>query len=139
MYVPLARHACNLVRENFAAVTVVGHTHRGMSSKRGGATAAVVRQGKSRRVGGAGPRGSAATVHIAPDASKGGQVDLGLPRCFGGKSAEYARYHDEEWGVPVHDDMVHFEVLTLEGAQAGLSFETVLKKRNGYLARMHVL
>jgi hypothetical protein len=132
MYVPLARHACNLVRENCAAVTVVAHTHRVMSSKRGACTtAAVVRQGKSRRVGGAGPGGSAATVHMAPDVSKGGQVDLGLPRCFGGKSAEYARYHDEEWGVPVHDDMVHFEVLTLEGAQAGLSFETVLKKRNG--------
>ncbi len=45
---------------------------------------------------------------------------------------EYVRYHDEEWGVPVHDDKTHFEFLILEGAQAGLSWSTVLKKRNGY-------
>lgn len=45
---------------------------------------------------------------------------------------EYQKYHDEEWGVPVHDDKKHFEMLILEGAQAGLSWETVLKKRNGY-------
>jgi DNA-3-methyladenine glycosylase I len=47
-------------------------------------------------------------------------------------NAEYQKYHDEEWGVPVHDDLKHFEMLTLEGAQAGLSWETVLKKRDGY-------
>ena len=41
-------------------------------------------------------------------------------------------YHDREWGVPVHDDRVLFEFLTLEGAQAGLSWETVLKKRDHY-------
>jgi DNA-3-methyladenine glycosylase I len=41
-------------------------------------------------------------------------------------------YHDEEWGVPVHDDRVLFEFLTLEGAQAGLSWETVLRKRERY-------
>jgi DNA-3-methyladenine glycosylase I len=41
-------------------------------------------------------------------------------------------YHDAEWGVPVHDDRVFFEFLTLEGAQAGLSWETILKKRDGY-------
>ena len=41
-------------------------------------------------------------------------------------------YHDREWGVPVHDDRVHFEFLTLEGAQAGLSWETILRKREGY-------
>ena len=45
---------------------------------------------------------------------------------------EYIRYHDEEWGVPVHDDHVHFEFLILEGAQAGLSWSTILKKRAGY-------
>lgn len=45
---------------------------------------------------------------------------------------EYVRYHDEEWGVPVHDDNVLFEFLILEGAQAGLSWETVLKKREAY-------
>ena len=41
-------------------------------------------------------------------------------------------YHDKEWGVPVHDDVVLFEFITLEGAQAGLSWETILKKRDGY-------
>ena len=45
---------------------------------------------------------------------------------------EYLRYHDEEWGVPVHDDRVHFEFLILEGAQAGLSWSTILKRRSGY-------
>lgn len=44
----------------------------------------------------------------------------------------YIRYHDEEWGVPVHDDRVHFEFLILEGAQAGLSWLTILNKREGY-------
>ncbi|MDB5490465.1 MAG: DNA-3-methyladenine glycosylase [Micavibrio sp.] len=44
----------------------------------------------------------------------------------------YDHYHDTEWGVPVHDDRLHFEMLILEGAQAGLSWETVLKKREGY-------
>ena len=43
-------------------------------------------------------------------------------------------YHDAEWGVPVHDDRVHFEYLVLDGAQAGLSWLTVLKKREGYRA-----
>jgi DNA-3-methyladenine glycosylase I len=43
-----------------------------------------------------------------------------------------ARYHDEEWGVPVRDDRVLFEFLVLEGAQAGLSWDTILKKRDGY-------
>ncbi|MEL6412811.1 MAG: DNA-3-methyladenine glycosylase I [Bacteroidota bacterium] len=46
--------------------------------------------------------------------------------------AYYIQYHDEEWGVPIHDDQQHFELLTLEGAQAGLSWQTVLKKRHGY-------
>jgi DNA-3-methyladenine glycosylase I len=53
-------------------------------------------------------------------------------RCFGDSSELYARYHDEEWGVPVHDDRVLFEFLVLEGAQAGLSWETILKKRENY-------
>ena len=44
----------------------------------------------------------------------------------------YARYHDEEWGRPVHDDRLLFEMLTLEGAQAGLSWRTILLKREGY-------
>ncbi|MCH2450122.1 MAG: DNA-3-methyladenine glycosylase I [Gracilimonas sp.] len=45
---------------------------------------------------------------------------------------EYIKYHDEEWGVPVHNDRTHFEFLILEGAQAGLSWSTILKRRNGY-------
>ncbi len=44
----------------------------------------------------------------------------------------YEEYHDTEWGVPVHDDRKHFEFLILEGAQAGLSWETILKRREGY-------
>jgi DNA-3-methyladenine glycosylase I len=44
----------------------------------------------------------------------------------------YDAYHDEEWGVPVHDDRTHFEFLILEGAQAGLSWETILKRRDAY-------
>ena len=44
----------------------------------------------------------------------------------------YIRYHDEEWGVPVHDDRTLFEFLVLEGAQAGLSWETILNKRAAY-------
>lgn len=45
---------------------------------------------------------------------------------------EYTKYHDEEWGVPVHEDDIHFEFLILEGAQAGLSWSTILKRREGY-------
>ena len=45
---------------------------------------------------------------------------------------DYIKYHDKEWGVPVHDDKIHFEFLILEGAQAGLSWSTILKKRAGY-------
>jgi len=52
------------------------------------------------------------------------------PWCLG--FAQYVAYHDQEWGVPVHDDRVHFEFLILEGAQAGLSWATILKKREGY-------
>lgn len=44
----------------------------------------------------------------------------------------YVKYHDEEWGRPIHDDQIHFEMITLEGAQAGLSWETVLNKRERY-------
>lgn len=49
-----------------------------------------------------------------------------------GMFEEYIRYHDEEWGVPIHDDSKHFEFLVLESAQAGLSWSTVLRKREGY-------
>ncbi len=53
-------------------------------------------------------------------------------RCPWAKSDLYAQYHDTEWGVPVHDDRLLFEFLILEGAQAGLSWETILKKRENY-------
>src|SRR5689334_14774279 len=46
-------------------------------------------------------------------------------------------YHDTEWGVPVHDDRLHFEYIVLDGAQAGLSWLTILKKREGYRAALH--
>src|ERR1700704_6445542 len=52
------------------------------------------------------------------------------PWCLG--SEQYLRYHDEEWGVPVHQDQRLFEFLTLEGAQAGLSWQTILNKRENY-------
>lgn len=45
---------------------------------------------------------------------------------------DYVKYHDEEWGAPVHDDQKHYEFLVLEGAQAGLSWSTIIKKREGY-------
>src|SRR5881628_2463477 len=53
-------------------------------------------------------------------------------RCAWAKGDLYAAYHDQEWGVPVHDDRVLFEFLILEGAQAGLSWITILKKRENY-------
>lgn len=58
---------------------------------------------------------------------------LKLERC-GWASGDrlYEKYHDEEWGVPVHDDKKHFEFLLLEGAQAGLSWITILRRREGY-------
>ena len=63
----------------------------------------------------------------------------GKVRCFGNESGKefYATYHDKEWGVPVHDERTLFEMLILEGAQAGLSWETILKKREGYRKAFH--
>src|SRR5450755_4455154 len=56
----------------------------------------------------------------------------GTKRCHWATSAVNIPYHDEEWGVPLHDDQRLFEMLILEGAQAGLSWDTVLKKRARY-------
>ncbi len=54
-------------------------------------------------------------------------------RCqWAGSDPRYVAYHDQEWGVPVHDDRTHFEFLILEGAQAGLSWSTILNKRDNY-------
>lgn len=58
-------------------------------------------------------------------------------RCFGTGKEFYEKYHDEEWGIPVHDDQRLFEMLCLEGAQAGLSWETILKRRKGYRSLFH--
>lgn len=57
-----------------------------------------------------------------------------LKRCswVGQNKPHYEHYHDTEWGIPVHDDQKLFEMLILEGAQAGLTWETILKKREGY-------
>lgn len=57
-----------------------------------------------------------------------------MNRCpwVGLNKPHYEHYHDTEWSVPVHDDQKHFEMLILEGAQAGLSWETILKRREGY-------
>ena len=57
-----------------------------------------------------------------------------LPRCRWALTANqyYVAYHDREWGVPIHDDRMLFEFLLLEGAQAGLSWSTILNKRQGY-------
>jgi DNA-3-methyladenine glycosylase I len=59
-------------------------------------------------------------------------VTADIIRCFGSHSELYSAYHDTEWGVPLHDDRRLFEFLVLEGAQAGLSWETILKKRARY-------
>jgi DNA-3-methyladenine glycosylase I len=59
-------------------------------------------------------------------------VPDGRTRCEWATGPWNVPYHDTEWGVPVHDDRAHFEFLVLEGAQAGLSWLTILKKREGY-------
>jgi DNA-3-methyladenine glycosylase I len=53
-------------------------------------------------------------------------------RCHWASNELNTRYHDEEWGIPIHDDRLWFEFLTLEGAQAGLSWDTILQKRTRY-------
>ena len=60
-------------------------------------------------------------------------TDFELKRCtWCGTDPLYVKYHDEEWGKPVHDDHILFEFLILEGAQAGLSWITILRRREGY-------
>ncbi len=60
-----------------------------------------------------------------------------VTRCSWATTPLSIAYHDAEWGVPVHDDRVFFEFLTLEGAQAGLSWETILRKRDRYRIVFH--
>lgn len=60
-------------------------------------------------------------------------MSTSLHRCVWANASDHERaYHDREWGVPVHDDRLLFEFLVLEGAQAGLSWSTILNKRNAY-------
>src|SRR5262249_25721011 len=66
-------------------------------------------------------------AHMAPVAT-----DTRIRCSWAGSSAKYLAYHDTEWGVPVHDDRRLFEFLILEGAQAGLSWSTILEKRDNY-------
>ena len=58
-------------------------------------------------------------------------------RCFWASTPQMITYHDEEWGVPVHDDRKLFEMLLLEGFQAGLSWITILRKRENFRAAFH--
>src|SRR5262245_7038774 len=66
----------------------------------------------------------------ASAAEKPGSLEV--VRCAWAKGDLYAEYHDKEWGVLVHDDRLLFDFLILEGAQAGLSWITILKKRDNY-------
>jgi DNA-3-methyladenine glycosylase I len=67
-----------------------------------------------------------------PDRTRAGTPQPPRRTCHWAESGILALYHDEEWGVPVHEDSHLFEFLILEGAQAGLSWETVLRKRDRY-------
>jgi DNA-3-methyladenine glycosylase I len=64
--------------------------------------------------------------------------DDGVTRCgWAGTDAEYTRYHDEEWGIPLHGDQPLFEKISLEGFQAGLSWITILRRRDNFRAAFH--
>src|SRR5271156_50870 len=70
---------------------------------------------------------------IARTRIRSAEICRGSPmRCGWARNELAIRYHDEEWGVPVHDDPLWFEFITLEGAQAGLSWDTILRKREAY-------
>ena len=71
-----------------------------------------------------------AEIVIVPAVSGGDRE--AVRRCSWARTPLGIAYHDKEWGVPVHDDVVFFEFVTLEGAQAGLSWETILRKREAY-------
>src|SRR5882757_6396918 len=62
----------------------------------------------------------------------GKTVEAVTSRCGWARNDLAIRYHDEEWGVPLHDDQLWFEALVLDGAQAGLSWDTILRKRENY-------
>ncbi len=73
-----------------------------------------------------------APLHFAVSATALMTHGRRMPRCPWATTEPAITYHDEEWGVPVHDDRMLFEFLILEGAQAGLSWTTILKKRPNY-------
>ncbi len=68
----------------------------------------------------------------APGSGAGAREVERCPWASGKAGPLTVRYHDEEWGVPVHDDVTHFEFMVLDGAQAGLSWNTILAKRENY-------
>ena len=72
------------------------------------------------------------TQTIARDSTHTAAASVALVRCRWASNPVNIPYHDEEWGVPVHDENKWFEFLTLEGAQAGLSWDTILRKRQRY-------
>jgi DNA-3-methyladenine glycosylase I len=80
-------------------------------------------------------------VSDVPSGAPGPSVitgDDGVQRCaWAASDAEYARYHDEEWGTPLHGDRALFEKLSLEGFQAGLSWITILRRRDAFRAAFH--
>src|SRR5581483_10977955 len=67
-----------------------------------------------------------------PNSKRSDAATDSRPRCHWAKSPQMLEYHDREWGVPIHEDRLLFEFLILEGAQAGLSWETILNKRENY-------
>ena len=69
---------------------------------------------------------------MRPEQRKGASLARKRRCAWSGSDPPYVAYHDEEWGVPVHDDRLLFEFLVLEGAQAGLSWSTILRKRDAY-------
>ncbi len=73
-------------------------------------------------------------IHARKRSVPAAGVPKPLRRCHWANNELSVRYHDEEWGVPVHDDRLLFEFLILEGAQAGLSWDTILRKRGNYRA-----
>jgi hypothetical protein len=76
--------------------------------------------------------------HASPDLPRLRTALSGQPRCEWVPHGDpvYIAYHDEEWGAPSHDEQHLFEMLVLEAAQAGLSWSTILRKRDGYRSRI---
>jgi DNA-3-methyladenine glycosylase I len=91
-----------------------------------------VKESRGQRAEGGGLEAAVVNDEVAPDSAIAARRPPPSTRCSWPKSPLDIKYHDTEWGVPVHDDRLLFELLTLEGAQAGLSWSTILKKRGNY-------